>query len=86
MPKKHLYSVGTYDWDRHRYTQQPGVGRSINVTIHRLRAILKKLRDCGYSAHRRRDESGSHDDNDSNTLVERTDGEPKESILKRWLR
>lgn len=80
-----LYSVATYDWRIGAYTPQTGVP-AFNLTLQQLRHSLKMLRKCGYSAHRRRDESGDHDDNDSNVLVERTDGLSQRAIREAWKR
>jgi hypothetical protein len=81
------YSVGTWDTDRNAYTPQRGLSvPCLNITIHQLRTALKQIRQCGYSAHRFRDEDGSHEDNDWAVLVERTDGKPWREILRNWRR
>jgi hypothetical protein len=80
------YSVGTWDTDAQAYTPQDGVP-AFNLTLSQLLGSLRMLRRrCGYSAHRRRDEDGGHEDNDWSVLVERTDGEPEAEILKAWRR
>jgi hypothetical protein len=82
-----LYSVGTWDAEAQGYTPQIGVDRSFNITRGELRRALKRLRELGYSAHRLRDEGGDgHYDNDTDVLVERTDGESETKILERWKR
>jgi hypothetical protein len=40
----------------------------------------------GYTAHRRRDEDGTYDDNDPSVLVERTDGKCSKLIQQNWVR
>lgn len=81
-----LYSVGTYDWNEHAYTPQEGAPNSMNIPFRDLRPILHALRDMGYSAHRRGNIRDRSDDNDSNVLIERTDGKPESEILKGWKR
>ncbi len=82
-----LYSVGTWDTDLQAYTPQVGLdGPSINVTRRELRRQIRELRSVGYSAHRRRDSDGTHDDNDFYVLIERTDGKPEAEILDGWKR
>lgn len=82
-----LYSVGTWDTDKQAYTPQPGLTvPSFNITLGQLRQALKQLRRLGYSAHRRRDADGSHDDNDWAVLVERTDGRHWKEIRRSWNR
>lgn len=72
-----LYSVGTWDAELEAYTPQVGLSvPCINVPLNVLRQILRELRAMGYSCHRFRDADGSHDDNDTSVLVERTDGRP----------
>ena len=83
---KPLYSIGTWDEYRQAFTPQKGAGRSINVSVRQLRRVLRRLRDIGYSAHRRGNCKTDHDDNDSMVLVERTDGLGKAEILKLWER
>lgn len=82
-----LYSVGTWDADAQAFTPQAGLSvSSMNVTIPILRQALRELREMGYSAHRRRNDDGTHDDNDPWVLVERTDGKPEQQILDEWRR
>jgi len=71
--------------DAQAFTPQRGVP-AFNLTIHELRASLKALRDCGYEAYRIRSPDGAHDHNDSQVLVERTDGMSEADILERWKR
>lgn len=80
------YSVGTWDSDKQAYTPQQGAGQSVNITWKSLLAVMRRLRDLGYSAHRVRNNEGDHYDNDTSVLVERTDGMTLESILKSWER
>lgn len=71
-----LYSVGTWDGDEQAYTPQVGLTvQSQNVPLWGLCEVLRQLRRMGYTCHRYRDADGSHDDNDTSVLVERTDGE-----------
>ena len=82
-----LYSVGTWDTDMQAYTPQFGLTvPSINVPWWGLIQILRELRAMGYSAHRFRDQDGSHDDNDWTVLVERTDGMAEAEIMEQWKR
>ncbi len=72
-----LYSVGTWDTDTQAYTPQAGLTvPSVNVPWRTLLQVMRQLRGMGYSAHRRRDAAGEHEDNDWCVLVERTDGQP----------
>lgn len=82
-----LYSVGTWDSELDCYTPQAGVP-AFNLTLNQLRASLRMLRNCGYSAHRVRSVwDGEVDwDSDSYVLVERTDGMSEAEILERWER
>lgn len=80
-----LYSVGTWDTDKQAYTPQRGVTvPSFNCTLQQLRQSIRDLKRLGYSAHRRRDEDGSYDDNDWAVLIERTDGRPWREIRRGW--
>lgn len=81
-----LFSVGTWDSELQAYTPQNGVELSFNITATELRRALKRLRELGYSAHRIRDSTGEHEDNDWSVLVERTDGKSEVKILKSWER
>ena len=68
-----LYTILTYDWEISEYTPQEGLSvPCINVPLHTMRQVLKELRDCGYTCHRRRGPDGNYDDNDSSVLVKRT--------------
>lgn len=81
MTTEPLYSIGTYDWEKSRYSPQRGLGMpSININRAQLRAALHRLRELGYSAHRK------HDDDDPNVLVERTDGKSCFEVLRGWRR
>ena len=72
----HTYSVRTWDTDQQAYTPQAGLSLPWRgLSLWQLKAALKELRGMGYAAHRSRDESGSHDDNDWAVLVERDDEE-----------
>lgn len=84
MPKP-KYSVGTWDADKQAYTPQAGIRRSINISLRELRRVLKQLRRMGFSAHRCGNKEDGHD-SDWTVLVERTDGEKRDAILKRWAR
>lgn len=81
-----LYSIGTYDWSLAIYTPQEGVGPCFNITRSELRKRIHELRAIGYTAHRRGNVRDGHEDNDTNVLIERTDGKPEAEILKGWLR
>jgi len=67
---------------------------AFNLTLWQLRASLRMLRKCGYTAHRTREilvladgsEEVRHDNNDSWVLVERTDGISESEILEDWKR
>ena len=92
MTTEPRYSVGTWDTESQCFTPQIGVP-SINLTLWELRASLRELRNCGYTAHRRRvrilssgDEDFHHDDNDAWTRVDRTDGMSEAEILEAWKR
>lgn len=86
-PRRPLYSVGTWDIDAQAYTVQDGLTvPCLNVPWRGLLAVLRELRSIGYTAHRRRDASGEHDDNDWSVLVERTDGAAEAEILDGWKR
>ena len=72
-----LYSVGTWDTETQAYTPQEGLTvPSQNIPLWGLLEVIRQLRAMGYNCHRRRDPSGSHDDNDWSVLIERTDGAP----------
>ncbi len=72
-----LYSIGTWDMESQAFTPQVGLTvPSQNVPWTGLLAVLRQLRAMGYSCHRYRDADGTHEDNDSYVLVERTDGKP----------
>lgn len=81
------YSIGTWDTNKQAYTPQPECRTPcINVDIHGLRRHLRELRDeHGYGADRVRFDDGTHD-SDWSVLVERTDGESLDEILKTWER
>lgn len=81
-----LYSAGTWDMEMQAYTPQACSPPAVNIDRRQLRVVLKSLRRLGYSAHRRRCEDGSYDDNDFYVLVERTDGMPEAEILEAWKR
>lgn len=83
-----LYSVGTYDWERSAYTPQRGLTvPSFNITLTQLRHAIRDLRELGYTAHRKRNPGGdSHDDNDHDVLIERTDGMCWKEIMRNWKR
>jgi hypothetical protein len=73
----HLYSIATWDINEQGYTPQAGLTvPSQNVPWRTMLEVLRQLRNMGYTAHRRRDPNGEHEDNDWCVLVERTDGEP----------
>lgn len=80
------YSIGTWDSDEQAYTPQVGTEPCVNVSWRRMLSVLRLLRRMGYSAHRRRDADGCHDDNDWCVLVERTDGMTGEQVLEAWRR
>lgn len=74
------YSVRTWDPELETYTPQVGLSVPSNgLTLHQLRRALKELRGLGYTAHRRRQTNGEHDDNDFCVLVERCD-----QAISRW--
>ena len=82
-----LYSIGTWDGDLNAYTPQIGLTvPSFNITRSQLRQAIRDLRGMGYSVHRIRDADGEHWDNDTSVIIERTDGELPEFILKYWVR
>jgi hypothetical protein len=82
-----LYSIGTWDTDTQAYTPQVGLTvPCLNVPWTTLLEVLRQLRQMGYSADRRRDANGEHNDNDSSVLVERTDGMTESEIAERWKR
>lgn len=81
------YSVATWDTNKQAYTPQRGLSvPSFNISRTQLRVALKELRRIGYQAHRKRDSDGSYDNNDSNVLVERTDGMHWKEIMRGWIR
>lgn len=84
---KPLYSVGTWDTNKQAYTPQRG-GRCINISLRQLRAVLKRLRAIGYTAHRfgPKDDMGYREHNDSEVIIERTDGRSRKLILADWER
>jgi hypothetical protein len=74
-----LYSIGTWDTEQQAYTPQAGLTvPCVNVPWRTLLEVLRQLKSMGYSCHRFRDADGSHDENDTYVLVERTDGKPFE--------
>lgn len=79
-----LYSVGTWDTDEQAFTPQVGVP-AFNLTLWRLRAALKSLKQCGYSCYRWRADDGEYE-SDPSVLVERTDGIPEHKIREGWKR
>lgn len=84
---KPLYSIGTWDTDLQAYTPQCNQGSPwLNITIGQLKNAMRELRCIGYSCHRYRDADGSHEDNDINVLIERTDGKSESEVLESWKR
>lgn len=82
-----LYSVGTWDTDKQRYTPQQGLTvPTFNITLLQLRQAIRDLRCLGYSVHRLRDSDGTHEDNDPSVMIERTDGKPWREIMREWKR
>ena len=95
-----LYSIGTWDAELQAFTPQdglqaytPGAGLgelAFNLTLHQLRCAMRGLRAMGYACRRRRtSEPGmalEYDDNDTDVLIERTDGKPEAEILQGWER
>lgn len=82
-----LYSIGTWDTDAQAFTPQAGLSvPCINIPLPTLRQVMRELRRMGYSAHRRRDVDGGHEDNDSWVLVERTEGLSEAEVLENWKR
>jgi hypothetical protein len=82
-----LYSIGTWDIDAQAYTPRAGLSvPSLNISLWTLKRAMRELKAFGYSCHYFRASDGSHESNDWSVLVERTDGESEESILKRWKR
>lgn len=79
------YSIGTWDTNEQAFTPQIGVP-AFNLTLYQLRQSMRMLRDRHYSCHRYRDADGSHDDNDTSVLIERTDGMSEAEILESWKR
>jgi hypothetical protein len=85
--KTPLYSVATYDWERGAYTPQRGLSvPSYNMTWRQLVVAVRELKAMGYSAHRVRCSKGEHDHNDSEVLIERTDGMCPLQIRRNWER
>jgi len=75
MSDKALYSVGTWDTEAQAYTPQEGLTvPSQNVNWRGLLAVVRQLKNMGYSCHYVRDENGDHSANDWAVLIERTDG------------
>ncbi len=66
------YYVFTWDSEKQEFTPQRGV-RCGPYSIRKLKWALRQLQSLGYSCHRRRDEHGTHDDNDTSVLVVRKD-------------
>lgn len=81
-----LYSIATWDTEAQAYTPQIGLFKTFNLTMAELRRAIRQLRQLGYSAHRFRDPDGTHEDNDTSVLIERTDGKPEAEILDGWKR
>ena len=68
------YTVRTWDCEEQRYTPQAGLSIPWNgLTLWQLKRALKELQGKGYTAHRYRDSTGDHSDNDYAVLVERDD-------------
>lgn len=80
-----LYSIGTWDTDAQAFTPQTGVP-AFNLTLWELKQSMRTLREHGYSVHRYRDADGGHRDNDTDALIERTDGKLEPVILEEWKR
>jgi hypothetical protein len=81
-----LYSIGTLDVEENAYTPHGDVP-AFNLTIAELRQSVRTLRrQYKYECHRVRDADGSHDCNDPNVLIERTDGKSEAAILEGWKR
>jgi len=76
-----LYSITTWDIEKQIFTPHPGVP-AFNLTLSELRQSLRMLKQRGYSCHR----LAWCGDSDASVLVERTDGECRETILDDWLR
>lgn len=85
--KTPLYSIGTWDVLIEAYTPQAGLSvPAFNIDRSQLRQAIRELRAIGYTAHRIRERDGSHDDNDTSVLIERTDGKSSEQIMEEWRR
>ncbi len=80
------YSIGTWDTEAQAYTPQAGAGDWHGLTLGELRQAIRRVRACGYSAHRRGNVNNGHDDNDWSVLIERTDGMSEEEVLEAWKR
>lgn len=87
-----LYSIGTWDPDEQGFTPHPGE-TCMNITRKQLVQVMRSLQTQHYSCHRfrSRDKTTGEleewaSDSDPSVLIERTDGEPEESILERWKR
>jgi hypothetical protein len=80
------YSVGTWDTDAQGFTPQVGCEPWYNLTLGQQRAALRRLRSCGYSAHRYSTPMEHGYDSDMSVLVERTDGMSESEVLESWER
>jgi hypothetical protein len=86
-----LYSIGTRCPQRGAYTPHlDGPNRRpFNLTRKQLVAEMRYLQTKGYTCHRKRDPETGYDgsyDNDTEVLIERTDGMPWFDILMSWRR
>ncbi len=87
-----LYSIGTYDHEECAYSRHKDLP-AFNLTRKELVDVMRALQHDGYSCHRfrhRDPKTGELEEwaseSDPDVLIERTDGEPVESILERWKR
>lgn len=86
-----LYSIGTRCPQRGAYTPHLGGPnlRPFNLTRKQLVAEMRYLQTQGYPCHRKRDPETGYDgiyENDTEVLIERTDGKPWFDILMSWRR
>ncbi len=87
-----LYSIGTFDHEAYTYSPHRDLP-AFNLTRKQLVEVMRALQQDGYSCHRFRSrdpKTGELEEwaseSDPSVLIERTDGEPEESILERWKR
>ena len=78
-----FYSIGTWDVILQAFTPHYEVP-AFNLTRAELVKSIRLLRGHGYLVDRTGNTASGHDNNDTNVIIERTDGMSEAKILKSW--